>query len=196
MKIEVGPPPAPPKPAWPRLVGLAVGMAVLFAIGHFTGLTEHLTRENLRDLMQGLGVWGFLLFVVLFAVGEFLHVPGIVFVLAALLAYGRLVGGLAAYVGALGSVSFSFLLVRRVGGQALAHVKRARIAKVLEKLDEHPIATIAVLRVFLFLLPAVNYALAMTRVRFRDYVIGSALGLILPMIVIAIAFEWALSFFD
>lgn len=196
VQIEVGPPPAPPEPAWPRLVGLAVVMAALFAVGHFTGLTEHLTRDNLRDLMHGLGVWGFLLFVVLFAVGEFLHVPGIVFVLAALLAYGRVVGGLAAYLGALGSVSFSFLLVRRVGGQALAHVKRARIAKVLEKLDAHPIATIAVLRVFLFLLPAVNYALAMTRVRFRDYVVGSALGLILPMIAIAIAFEWALSFFE
>jgi uncharacterized membrane protein YdjX (TVP38/TMEM64 family) len=196
VRIEVGPPPARPKPAWPRLVALAVAMAVLFAIGHFTGLTEHLTRENLRDLMQGLGVWGFLLFVVLFAAGELLHVPGIVFVLAALLAYGRLVGGLAAYVGALGSVSFSFLLVRRVGGQALAHVKRARIAAVLEKLDERPITTIAVLRVLLFLLPAVNYALAMTRVRFRDYLLGSALGLIVPMTVIAIAFEWALSFFE
>ncbi len=195
VKIEVGPPPTPPKPAWPRLVGLAVVMLVLFAIGHFTGLTEHLTRDNLRSLMDGLGVWGFLLFLVLFAVGEFLHVPGIVFVLAALLAYGRLVGGIAAYLGALGSVSFSFLLVRRVGGQALAHVKRARIAKVLAKLDQHPIATIAVMRVFLFLLPAVNYALAMTRVRFRDYLIGSAIGLILPMIVIALAFEWALSFF-
>ena len=91
------------------------------------------------------------------------------------------------------SVSFSFFLVRRVGGQALAHVKRARIAKVLERLDRHPIPTIIVLRLVLFLMPAVNYALAMTRVRFRDYFIGSALGLIVPMIVIAYAFEWVLA---
>ncbi len=195
VKVEVGPAPAPPRPAWGRLVGLVVVMAVLFAIGHATGLTEYLTREHLRALMESLGVWGVLLFFVLFAVGEFLHVPGIVFVLAALLAYGRVGGAIAAYVGALTSVSFSFLLVRRVGGQALAHVKRARIAKILEHLDRHPIPTIAVLRTFLFLLPAVNYALAMTRVRFRDYLLGSALGLVLPMIVVALAFEWALAFF-
>jgi uncharacterized membrane protein YdjX (TVP38/TMEM64 family) len=171
-------------------------MAVLFAIGHFTGLTDYLTRENLRTLMESLGLWGVVLFVVLFAVGEFMHVPGIVFVLAALLAYGRVGGAVAAYLGALASVSFSFLLVRRVGGQALAHVKRARIAKVLAHLDRRPILTIAVMRVFLFLLPAVNYGLAMTRVRFRDYLVGSALGLVPPMIVIALAFEWALTFFE
>ena len=195
VPIEVGPPPTAPGPAWPRLVGLVVVMAVLFAIGHFTGLTDYLTRENLRALMESLGVWGIVLFVVLFAVGEFMHVPGIVFVLAALLAYGRVGGAVAAYLGALASVSFSFLLVRRVGGQALAHVKRARIAKILERLDRHPIPTIAVMRMFLFLLPAVNYGLAMTRVRFRDYLVGSAIGLVPPMIVIAFAFEWALSFF-
>ena len=195
VPIEVGPPPAAPGPAWPRLVGLVVVMAVLFAVGHFTGLTDYLTRENLRALMESLGVWGVVLFVVLFAVGEFMHVPGIVFVLAALLAYGRVGGAVAAYLGALASVSFSFFLVRRVGGQALAHVKRARIAKVLAHLDRHPIPTIAVMRMFLFLLPAVNYGLAMTRVRFRDYLVGSAIGLLPPMIVIALAFEWALSFF-
>jgi len=195
IPVEVGAPPEA-KPSWPRLVGLVVVMAVLFAIGHFTGLTDYLTRENLRALMESLGVWGVVLFVVLFAVGEFMHVPGIVFVLAALLAYGRVGGAVAAYLGALASVSFSFLLVRRVGGQALAHVKRARIAKVLAHLDRRPILTIAVMRMFLFLLPAVNYGLAMTRVRFRDYLAGSALGLVPPMVVIALAFEWALSFFD
>lgn len=195
VKVEVGPPPEPAKPSWPRLAGLAVVMVALFAIGHFTGLTEHATPENLRALVESLGVWGLFLFIVLFAVGEFMHIPGMVFVLAGLLAYGRVTGGLVGYVGALVSVSFSFFLVRRVGGQALAHVKRARIARILERLDRHPIPTIFLLRMILFLMPAVNYALAMTRVRFRDYFIGSALGLVIPMILYAYAFEWVLARF-
>jgi uncharacterized membrane protein YdjX (TVP38/TMEM64 family) len=170
-------------------------LATLFAIGHVTGLTEHLSRDNLRALMEHLGVWGLGLFLVLFAVGELVHVPGIVFVLAALLAYGRVGGAVAGYLGALASVTFSFVFVRRVGGQALAHVKRAWLAKILERLERHPIPTIAALRMVLFLLPAVNYGLAMTRVRLRDYVAGSAIGLVPPILVIAVAFEWALSFF-
>lgn len=196
VKVEIGPAPEPAKPSWPRLVALAVLTIALLAVGHFTGLTEHLSRDNLRSLMDSLGVWGVLLFVVLFAVGEFMHVPGIVFVLAALLAYGRVGGAIAAYAGALVSVSFAFLVVRRVGGQALAQVRRAWIAKVLAKLDQHPIPTVALLRIVFFLAPALNYGLAMTRISFRDFFIGSALGLLPPVITIAIAFEWALSFFE
>lgn len=196
VKVDVGPPPPPAKPTWPRLVGLAVLTVALLAIGHFTGLTEHLSRDNLRALMESLGVWGVLLFVVLFAVGEFMHVPGIVFVLAALLAYGRVAGAIAAYAGALVSVSFAFVVVRRVGGQALAEVRRAWIARVLAMLDRRPILTVAVLRIVFFLAPALNYGLAMTRIRFRDFFVGSALGLLPPVITIAIAFEWALTFFE
>ncbi|MBN8614775.1 MAG: VTT domain-containing protein [Deltaproteobacteria bacterium] len=196
VKVEIGPPPSPRGANWPRLAGLAALTVALFAIGHFTGLTEHLSRENLRSLMESLGVWGVLLFVVLFAVGEFMHVPGIVFVLAALLAYGRVGGAIAAYAGALVSVSFAFVVVRRVGGQALADVRRAWLAKVLAKLDERPILTVAVLRIVFFLAPALNYGLAMTRVSFRDFFVGSALGLLPPVITIALAFEWALTFFE
>jgi uncharacterized membrane protein YdjX (TVP38/TMEM64 family) len=194
IRVETGPLPET-RPSWPRLAGLVALLATLFAIGHVTGLTEHLSRDNLRALMEHLGVWGLGLFLVLFAVGELVHVPGIVFVLAALLAYGRVGGAVAGYLGALASVTFSFVFVRRVGGQALAHVKRAWLAKILERLERHPIPTIAALRMVLFLLPAVNYGLAMTRVRLRDYVAGSAIGLVPPILVIAVAFEWALSFF-
>ncbi len=35
--------------------------------------------------------------------------------------------------------------------------------------------------------------LAMTNVRFRDYVIGSALGLVLPLLGVTLLFDWVLS---
>lgn len=196
VAVEIGPLPEPTKPSWPRLLALALVLCAIFAVGHFTGLNDYLTRENLRALMEHLGLWGVVLFIVLFVVGELVHVPGIVFVLAALLAYGRLGGAIAAYVGALASISVSFVLVRRVGGQALAHVKRARIAKILAKLDERPIATVTFLRLSFFLLPALNYALAMTRVRFRDYFVGSAIGIFIRIGALALAFDWVMSFFD
>lgn len=190
------PEPAPPRPSWRRLLALGALLVLLFVVGHATGLTAHLTRENLQAWMESLGLLGLLLFVVVFTLGEFVHVPGIVFVLAALLAYGRLWGGFVAYGGALVSLTLSFLFVRRVGGQALSHVKSGLLGKILAHLERRPIATVAVLRVAFFLTPALNYALAMTRVRTRDFLVGSALGLVLPIVVVALAFEWALSFFE
>lgn len=187
------PAPSPKKKPWVRLVVLVVVLVALYAVGRATGLTEHLSRAEIRALMERLGVLGFFVFLALFSLGELVHVPGIVFVLAALLAYGRLWGGLAAYAGALVSVSFAFALVRRVGGQALGSVTHPRITKVLARLDRAPIATIALLRLVLFLTPALNYVLAMTNVKYRHYIAGSALGLALPIAVVAVAFEWVLA---
>ncbi len=193
--VEVGPLPSPERPSGGRLAALALILLALLAVGHLSGLTEHVTRESLRALMERLGILGLLLFVGVFTLGEFVHVPGIVFVLAALLAYGRVYGALAAYLGGLVSLTLSFLFVRRVGGQALSNVKRGLLGRILAHLEAHPVLTVAALRVVFFLTPALNYALAMTRVRTRDFILGSAIGLLLPIVAVALAFEWVLDYF-
>lgn len=47
------------------------------------------------------------------------------------------------------------------------------------------IVTVVVLRLLLFMTPAVNYALALTPLRFRDFLLGSAIGLIPGVILFA-----------
>lgn len=195
VKVEVVPP-APAKPAWPRLVLLALVLGGIFLLGHVTGATEYFTRAQIRAFMEDLGVSGFLLYLALFAVGELVHIPGIVFVLAALLAYGRVLGAAAGYAGGLVSVAVAFVVVRRVGGQLLTDVKRPLLRRVIDRLQSHPISTIAALRAVLWFAPIVNVVLAMSPVRFRDYLVGSAIGLLVPITVLTLAFEWALTFFE
>jgi uncharacterized membrane protein YdjX (TVP38/TMEM64 family) len=185
----------PKKPVWPRLLGLALVLITLLAIGHFTGASEYMTRENIAHFMQSLGVWGFLLFLLAFALGELVHVPGFVFIFAALIAYGRLWGALAGYAGALVAVTVAFYLVRIVGGRALTEIKQPLIKKALGPLEKHPIRTVAILRAVLWFAPAVNYALGLSAIRYRDYILGSAIGFIVPMVLFSALFDWAMSFF-
>jgi uncharacterized membrane protein YdjX (TVP38/TMEM64 family) len=185
----------PKKPVWPRLAGLLLVLVALLAIGHFTGATEYMTRENIAHFMQSLGIWGFLLFLLAFALGELVHVPGFVFIFAALIAYGRLWGALAGYAGALVAVTVAFYLVRIVGGRALTEIKQPLIKKALGPLEKHPIRTVAILRAVLWFAPAVNYALGLSAIRYRDYILGSAIGFIVPMVLFSALFDWAMSFF-
>lgn len=187
--------PPPKKPVWPRLLGLVAVLVTLLAIGHFSGATEYMTRENIAHFMQSLGVWGFLLFLVAFALGELVHVPGFVFIFAALIAYGRVWGAVAGYAGALVAVTVAFFLVRVVGGRALTEIKQPLIKRALGPLDKHPIRTVALLRAVLWFAPAVNYALGLSAIRYRDYLIGSAIGFIVPMVIFSVLFDWAMSFF-
>ena len=61
---------------------------------------------------------------------------------------------------------------------------------MLARLDERPVTTVIVLRTLLWLAPPLNYALALSSIRFRHYLIGSALGLLLPVAGAALFFDW------
>lgn len=177
-----------------RLALLAVFLIGLFVLGAATGWADRFTLEGIREAIADAGVWGFAVFLGAFALGELLHVPGFLFVAAAVLAYGRFVGGAAAYVGAVVSVIVSFAVVRGVGGRALGGLKNARVRRILDRLEERPVRVVALLRLLLWMAPPLNYALALSPVRFRDYVVGSALGLILPIAMASAFLDWFIQF--
>ncbi|MBO6939067.1 MAG: VTT domain-containing protein [Deltaproteobacteria bacterium] len=177
-----------------RLALLVVFLVGLFVLGAATGWTDRFTLEGIRETIAGAGLWGFAIFIGAFAVGELLHVPGFLFVAAAVLAYGRLAGGAAAYVGAVVSVVVSFAVVRAVGGRALGGLKNARVRKILDRLEERPVRVVAILRLLLWMAPPLNYALALSPVRFRDYLIGSAVGLVVPIALASAFLDWFIQY--
>ena len=177
-----------------RIAALLALLAGFWAIGHFTGAVDHFSVEEVRSAMQSAGWLGVVLFLVAFAVGELLHVVGIVFVVAAVLAYGQLAGGALAYLGAVLSVSVSFAVVRFVGGQPLGELRWRWARRALDRLDERPLRVVILLRLVFWMFPPLNYVLAMSRVRFLHYLVGSAIGLVLPIGLCALfvdaAYQW------
>ena len=93
-------------------------------------------------------------------------------------------GALLAWVGALVSLTVTFVVARSVGGHALAEVESPRLQRLLAQVDRHPLRTVFILRVLFTTSPVVNYALALCRLRYRDYMLGSALALG-PFVVLA-----------
>lgn len=178
-----------------RIAGVVLLFVGSIALAKLTGLDAYLDRETVRSFMVDAGPWGFFAFLGIFAVGELLHVPGWVFVGAATLAYGQPWASVAAYTGALVSVTLSFFVVRGIGGQSLSEIKRPIVRRIMGQLEDHPIRTVALLRLILWVTPALNYALAMSKLRFRDYFIGSALGLLLPMPLMSIFINEILALF-
>ena len=103
-----------------RYVRLGVVLALLvaaFIVAHVTGVQKHITLEAIRDAVHKAGPWGVLLYVVGFIGLELLHVPGMLFVLAGVLIWGPLRGGLLGAATTMLSLSVTFALVRAIGGQ-------------------------------------------------------------------------------
>ncbi|MBW2460551.1 MAG: VTT domain-containing protein [Deltaproteobacteria bacterium] len=190
--------PSAPRPGvnWWRIAALTVFTVGIGLYGHYTGIVDDFDVERIRSTVRDAGALGILAFFAVFSIGELFHIPGVVFLVAGLLSWGQTLGFPIVFVGSVISVSISFFVVRAIGGKALAALDRPLILRILARLDDRPIRTVFILRMFLFLAPPLNYALAMTNVRFRHYLVGSALGLIPGVLAVTIFFDWVITFID
>jgi uncharacterized membrane protein YdjX (TVP38/TMEM64 family) len=172
-----------------RLIFLLILLISLYIIGKVTGVSN-LDIKAIQSYVENAGYWGYGLFVSIFCAGEFVHIPGVVFFGAGILAYGKVLGSVIGFIAATASVCFSFVMVRSIGGKVLDKIERPFFKKILQRLDEKPIRAIIILRTCLWMFPPLNYTLALSSVRFRDYLIGSAIGLVLPLALVSICFDW------
>jgi len=171
---------------------LALVMAVLgglFLTFQLTGLREQFSLPFLRELLQENRVTGLLIFVAVFALGNLIQLPGWLFLAAAVLALGPLWGGVATYLAALLSCLITFLVVRMLGGDALQQIDRPLARKILARLHRQPVRSVTLLRLLFQTVPALNYTLALSGVRLRHYMIGTAVGLPLPLVLYCLFFD-------
>ncbi|MES2973016.1 MAG: VTT domain-containing protein [Pseudomonadota bacterium] len=179
-----------------RLLIFAAFLAVLFLIVQFSGIKENFEIGFLRRQFEENALLGMLLFTLLFVLGNLARIPGLIFLGAALLALGQVLGGVAAYVAAVTSCVVTFFVIRFLGGDALRKLRWPWAVRLLERLDRRPVASIILLRIFMMVAPPLNYALAMSGVKFRHYLIGTVLGIPLPLTLLCIAFEYIAKAFN
>lgn len=86
----------------------------------------------------------------------------------------------------------TFIFASTIAGDTLPEIKNQRIQKGLAQLETHPIRAILILRTLFQFMPLMNYALGMSKVRFRDYFIGTVVGMLLPSVALAYFYEWLL----
>jgi uncharacterized membrane protein YdjX (TVP38/TMEM64 family) len=172
-----------------RLLGLLAFLLLLVSLAHFSGLRGHFNLAYLRGLLEGHPVLGLLAFVALFTLGNLIQLPGWLFLASAVLVLGPLWGGVVTYVAACVACALTFLLVRALGGAALRRLQSPLAQRLLARLDAQPLRSIVLLRILFQTLPALNYTLALSGLRFRQYALGTLLGLPLPIALYCIFFE-------
>ncbi len=172
-----------------RLLGVGLFLGVLLTVFEVSGLRDHFNLTFMRQVILQHQIGGLMLFVLLFSLGNLIQIPGWVFLAAAVLTLGRVWGGAVTYVAAVTSCAFTFVTIRALGGDALRLLKNRVAVRLLRELDAHPIASVALLRILFQTVPALNYALAMSGIKFRTYLIGTLVGLPVPIALYCIFFD-------
>ncbi len=165
---------------WGRLallLGAIVSAALLI---RFTNIASYLTLENLHRFREAAGIFAPLIFMAAYAVGTVFAFPGALLTLSGGLLFGTLVGTALVVIGATTGATLAFLLARYAGRGT---VERFVSGRQLEKFDRmvsgSGLSAVLFTR-FVPLLPfnLLNFGWGLTGVRLRDYVIGTAIGIL------------------
>jgi uncharacterized membrane protein YdjX (TVP38/TMEM64 family) len=173
-----------------QLFSVVLFLAILFAAFEFSGLREQFSLDFLRYRIFENKLGGLLIFVLLFCLGNLIQIPGWLFLAAAVLALGKAWGGVATYIAACTSCAFTFFVIRQIGGDALRKLDSRIALRLLGQLDARPVRSVLALRVLFQTVPALNYSLALSGVGFRNYLIGTLLGLPLPIFLYCLFFDY------
>jgi len=144
----------------------------------FTPVKDYLTKEALGGFLAVAGIWAPLVFMLVYAVGVCLFVPGTLLTALGAAIFGAYWGFLYVWVGAMAGASAAFLIGRTLGREFAASLIGDRLKKYDDAIERNGFATVLYLRLVYFPFTPMNFGMGLTKVRFWDYVFGTGLGIL------------------
>ena len=165
------------------LVGLVLVVA-FFAVK--SGLVSRLAEpEALGREITALGVWGYVAFVVAFALLQPFGLPGTVFVFAAPLLWPWPVAVALSMTGTMAASVVGFSFARFIGRDFVAKRIPARFRAYDEALAKRAFWTIVALRFVFWMPPLLHAFFGVSKVRFWTHVWGSFVGYFVPLLLVS-----------
>jgi uncharacterized membrane protein YdjX (TVP38/TMEM64 family) len=161
-----------------KAASLIVFIAAAISVVRFTHVRTLLTREALGNFLQLSGVWAPLVYMLIYAVGVCLFIPGTLLTALGGAIFGPYYGFLYVWIGAMLGASAGFWIGRTLGREFAASLIGGRLKKYDEAIERNGFATVLYLRLIYFPFTPMNFGMGLTQVRFRDYWFGTGLGII------------------
>ncbi|MEW6265724.1 MAG: TVP38/TMEM64 family protein [Thermodesulfobacteriota bacterium] len=171
---------ATPGRAGARLRAAALALFLLAAgvLLRFTPLQETLTPDRLGRLIEAAGLWAPAIFILVYALGVCVLLPGTLLAAVGAGLFGPYQGFVYVWTGAMIGAGLAFLIARYLGREFAASMIGDRLKKYDQALERHGFATVLYLRLIYFPFNILNFGMGLTAVRFRDYFWGTALGIL------------------
>ena len=157
---------------------LGAFIALAIYLVRFTSVKEYLTAEALGNFLDEAGFWGPFVFMLVYAVGVCLFVPGSLLTGLGAAIFGPYWGFLYVWVGAMLGASAAFFIGRTLGRDFAASLVGDKMKKYDDAIERNGFATVLYLRLVYFPFTPMNFGMGLTKVRFWDYFFGTGLGII------------------
>ena len=167
-----------PRKVLVKALGLVAFIVVAIYIIRFTSIKSYLAPEALGRFLEMAGPWAPVLYIVIYAVGVCLFIPGTLLTGLGAAIFGAYWGFVYVWIGAMIGASAAFLVGRTLGREFAAFLTGDRLKKFDNAIERNGFATVLYLRLVYFPFTLMNFGMGLTKVHFRDYFFGTGLGII------------------
>ena len=171
------------KMALVKAIVLLVFILLAVYLVRFTPVRDYLTADALGDFLDKAGIWASLVFMLVYAVGVCLFVPGTLLTGLGAAIFGAYWGFVYVWVGAMLGASGAFFIGRTLGREFAASLIGDRLQKYDNAIESNGFATVLYLRLVYFPFTPMNFGMGLTKVHFWDYFFGTGLGIIVGTFV-------------
>jgi uncharacterized membrane protein YdjX (TVP38/TMEM64 family) len=183
MEEAIRPPTATRRKAMVKAFVLVAFVVGAIALVRYTPVKDFLTPEALGRFLGAAGFWAPLVFMIVYAVGVCLFLPGTLLTGLGAAIFGPYWGFLYVWVGAMLGATAAFWIGRTLGREFAASLIGDKLKKYDEAIERNGFATVLYLRLVYFPFTPMNFGMGLTKVRFWDYFFGTGLGIIVGTFV-------------
>lgn len=168
------------------LIKAAVLVAfILFSIYlvRFTPVKNLLSLNVLGTYFDRAGFWAPVFFILFYAAGICLFVPGTLLTGLGAAIFGAYWGFVYVWIGAMIGAGAAFFIGRTLGRDFAASLIGDKLKKYDESIERNGFAAVLYLRLVYFPFTAMNFGMGLTKVHFWDYWLGTGLGILIGTFV-------------
>jgi len=172
-------------------------LGLLLLSGILTALhSVDLTPNDVQSLLRESGPWGPIFFVIAFTVLQSLAVSAHIFIIAANFVWAPETAIFLSWLGSMGSGLLSFFFARYGARDWVQARIPDKIKKYDQRLEKSGLLTVIILRLIFFTSPPIQLGLGISSVRFRPFLVGTALANIPTIVVVSFASDAIIQWFQ
>ncbi|MBL8918097.1 MAG: TVP38/TMEM64 family protein [Myxococcaceae bacterium] len=164
------------------LLVVGVTLAAAWRLGAFEQVAE---PKTLARALVELGVWGYLAFIVAYAVLQPFGVPGTIFIVAAPLIWPWPIAFGLSMTGTMAASVIGFSFARFLARDWVSARIPARLRRYDEALERDAFTTVVLLRLVLWMPQVLHWFFGLSKVRFWTHFWGSVLGYVPPLLLVS-----------
>jgi uncharacterized membrane protein YdjX (TVP38/TMEM64 family) len=172
----------------PRAAKVGVVALVLLTLAgayHFGIFARVSEPKVLAQTLVDMGAWGYLAFILAYALLQPFGVPGTIFIVAAPLIWPWQPAFALSMIGTLCASSVGFSFARFVAKEWVEARIPDRLRKYDDSLERNAFQTIALLRLIFWMQPALHYFFGVSKVRFSTHFWASCVGYVPPLLLVS-----------